>query len=147
MAGSPRHFSSSLHKPIWGTERNFYWAGRAWWRMDTLTMVERSSEVDLEGPGELDSSQQEQWHLPQPLYVLSKLVQHFRNWETGGFNPILALPNTWFWTLGEYVGTQYSTPEEQSTHGTGMPGAGRSSLNSSNAWGQSNVHTDTGDWW
>lgn len=47
--------------------------------------------------------------------------------------------------MGEDVGTQYGTPEEQNTHGTGMPGAGRSSLNSSNAWDQSSVYMDAGD--
>lgn len=52
-----------------------------------LTEVESSMcseelcEVDLEGPGELDCSQREQQSVPQPLYVPSKLVQHFKNWE------------------------------------------------------------------
>lgn len=59
MAGSPQDFSSSLHKPIWRTEKNFCWARRACWRMGSLTRVEMSSEVALEGPGELNSSQQE----------------------------------------------------------------------------------------
>lgn len=49
--------------------------------MDTLSKMESSMrrkefcEADLEGTGE------EERGLPQPLYVPSKLVQRFRNWE------------------------------------------------------------------
>lgn len=42
----------------------------------------------------------EWWGLPQPLYVPSKLVQHFRNWEFAFVNALMTLLNTHFWTQG-----------------------------------------------